>query len=207
MQKMKSRIQEQAVNLKTKGKRGKRVLFVSLSTALGMGAFVPLVVNLALAGRFTWSLVPLGATGMSWLILAPLFILSRHRALASWLAAAITLPLFLWLVESLVPAKEWLLPLGLPSAAFGLATLFVILWVWRYSRLRIWYALSGTGLACTLVCVPLFLVVRPYLPQPDPALQARILVFIIMCGVTVGLVLTACLIHGFKFTKSKTGPR
>jgi hypothetical protein len=184
-----------------KGGKARSIVFVILSIMLAIGAFVPLLVNLALAGRFTWSLIPLGAVLMTWLILAPWFVLRRHRALISWAAAAVSAPLFLCLVESLITVKGWYLPLGLPAAAFGLSAWGGIVWVWRYSRIRIWYALSLTSLLIVLLSLVMYPLVRPYLPQPDPMERERYIVFICQCGVTVMLALIALVVHKQKVVK------
>jgi hypothetical protein len=194
---------EEKMDIRINGGRGGAIVFVILSCALAIGAFVPVLVNLALIGRFTWSLIPLGAMVMAWLIIAPVYFFRRHRALISWAAAAVSLPLFLWLVESLVAVRGWLLPLGLPVTALGLAAWGGIVWVWRYSRIRVWYSLALTLFLCTLVSLPIYFIVLPYMPQPDPVLWVRIIVFICMGGVSVLLAVVGLLVHGRKARKEK----
>jgi hypothetical protein len=191
------------MNEKNRRSRGGAIAFAILSGALAIGAFVPLLVNGVLLGRFTWSLISLGAITMAWLIMAPWFLPRRHRPLISWATAAVSLPLFLWLVASLVAIKGWLLPLGLPAAALGLAAWAGIVWIWRYSRIRVWYALALTLFLCTLVSLPIYFTVLPYMPQPDPLLWVRIIVFICMGGVSVLLAVVGWLVHGRRARKEK----
>lgn len=179
---------------------GKKVFFIVISIALAIGGFVPALVNLAAAGAFTWALYPLGAVAMTWLILAPLFLFRRQRLLWSWLAAVVTLPLFLWLVETVNPSKGWLLPLALPAAAVGLAAWGALICVWRYSRIRILYAVSLTLLVLALTSFTEKLIVRPFI-QPDPLEWVRDLVSACLAGLAALFALLGLAVHRLQFFK------
>jgi hypothetical protein len=114
-----------------------------------------------------------------------------------------TTPQSFYLLESLVAVKGWLWPLGLPVTALGLAAWGGIVWIWRYSRIRVWYALALTLFLCTLVSLPIYFIVLPYMPQPDPILWVRIVVFICMGVVSVLLAVVGLLVHGRKARKEK----
>lgn len=177
--------------------RGSTIAFVIVSVGLAIGAFVPLLVNFLTAGRFDWSLYVLSAVVMTWLIVAPWFIFRHNRATISWVVAAVSVPLFLWLVESLGTDKGWLLPLGLPSAVQGLAALGGIVWLWCHSRIKVWYALALTVFLLALVSLTEQALARPFL-VPDPIEWVRNLVTFCLGGVSVGLALVALLVHGPK---------
>jgi|WetSurMetagenome_2_1015567.scaffolds.fasta_scaffold63187_3 hypothetical protein len=148
--------------------RAKRIAFWIVSGLLGAGAAIPVVVNLALAGRLTWSLYSLGATVMAWLILAPWFLFLRNRSWISWGAAVVTVPLFLRLVESLAPAKGWLLPLGLPAAALGFAALGGWIGLWCPRRLGFWYGAAFSFVILGILSLAEYLLARPYMVWEVP---------------------------------------
>jgi hypothetical protein len=134
---------------------------------------------------------------MAWMIVAPWFIFRRSRAMISWAAAAVSVPIFLWIVESLGTNKGWLLPIGLPAAAAGLAALGGILWLWNYSRLKFWYAASLTFILLGLLSLFEYTLARPFL-YADPSESVRLYVAIGLAGVSLFLTLIALLVHRLK---------
>ncbi|MBL8967252.1 MAG: hypothetical protein JNG85_09595 [Spirochaetaceae bacterium] len=161
--------------------RGRKLAFAIISLILGFGAFVPMVVNLAVAKGLTWSLYAIGGTAMTWFVLAPLFLARRHRLALSWLAAVVTVPAYLGLVQAMTPAVAWLVPLGLPSAAIGLAGLGALVWLWAYSGLHALPALSLGFLVMGLVSFGESAVTAAWLGS-DPALWIRDLVSLSLLG-------------------------
>jgi hypothetical protein len=173
---------------------GKRTAFLAITALLGAGGVIPAVVNFALAGRLSWSLYSLGAVAMAWLILAPWFVFPRNRAPLSWGAAVVTVPLFLWLVETLAPAKGWLLPLGLPAAALGLAALGGLVAVWRSGWVKAGYAAALTFSILGILTFAEYLVARPYTVWEVPG---PVIGIISLCvgGASVALFLIAFVAH------------
>jgi hypothetical protein len=171
------------------GRRRKRaIVFVILSAAMSIGAFVPLLVDLLQDGRLTWSLYALGALLMAWLILAPWFLGERSRAVTSWAAAALTVPSYLLLVQSLSSVKGWLLPLGLPAAALGLAGSGAIVWLWSDRRIDRWYAAAATVFVLGLLGLTECLLARPFLvSDPYFAIRRRVILSIIGTSIVLGL--------------------
>lgn len=161
--------------------RGRKLAFAIIGLILGLGAFVPLVVNLAVAGGVTWSLYAIGGCTMAWLILAPLFLARRLRVALSWLAAVVTVPAYLALVQAMSPASAWLVPLGLPSAAIGLAGFGTLVWLWAYSGLHPLSALSLSFMVLGLGSFGESAVTAAWLGS-DPALWIRDLVSLCLLG-------------------------
>jgi hypothetical protein len=175
--------------LSAAGRRGKStIVFALLSGALFVGAFVPLLVDFVQDGRFTWSLYALGAILMAWSILAPWFLRQRSRAATSWAAAVLAVPSYLLLVQSQSPVKGWLLPLGLPAAALGLAGLGMTAWLWSDRRVDRWYAAAATLFVLGLVGLGECLLARPFLvADPYFWLRRRIVLAIIGASLPLGL--------------------
>jgi hypothetical protein len=133
---------------------------------------------------------------MSWFILAPWFVFPNNRFAFSWGAAAISVPLFLYLVESFSLAKGWLLPIGLPSAFMGLAVVGAIGWLWSYSRVKPLYVASLSFLLSASLSFGEVFLTRPFL-QPDPYESVRYLVSFCILGVSLLLAIVALSVHGF----------
>ncbi len=177
------------------------IAFLVISAALAFGAFVPLLVNVLVSGRLDWSLIPLGAIGMAYLILAPWFVLRRYRAAVSWGMAAISVPAFLYLVETLSPVRGWYLPLALPAALLGLAALGGIIWLWCYSPVHPWYAAACTfGILGLLTMLEHMLVWR--FLYPDPYEWIRNLVAASLGGAAILLYLSASIARGRRILKN-----
>ncbi len=182
--------------------RARRIVFTVFCAALFIGAFIPLLVDILLNGHFGWSIIVLGAILMAWLIIAPWFILRRSRAAVSWAAAAVSVPIFLWIVESLGTNKGWLLPLGLPAAAAGLAALGGLVWLWNRSRLKFWYAAALTFMLIALLSFAEYTLARPFLIV-DPSESVRRSVALYLAGASLLLGLIAASVHGRKPFKDK----
>ncbi len=181
--------------------RGRMIAFMIVSVVLAVGAFVPVLVNGLVSNRLNWSLYPLGAIIMTWLILAPWFVLRRHRAVTSWGMAVITVPLFLLLVESLSPVKGWFISLGLPAAVVALVGLGGIIWLWCYSRIHPLYAAASTFLIMGMVSLSEQMVAHPFL-FPDPYEWIRSLVTFSLGGMAVLLALVASFVRGGRVRKN-----
>lgn len=162
--------------------RGRTLAFAIVSLVLGAGALVPLVVDLAVSRGLSWSLYALGGVAMAWLILAPLFLARRRRIALSWLAAAVSVPAYLALAQAMDPGGSWLLPLGLPCAAIGLAGLGFLAWLWAYSGLHPLASVSLTLLALGLVSLGETAVTQAWLGD-DPAAWIRNLVSLCLLGI------------------------
>ncbi len=177
--------------------RARRTAFAVFCAALFLGASIPLLVDFLINGHFAWSIIVLGAIVMAWLILAPWFALRRSRAAASWAAAAVSVPVFLWIVESHSAEKGWLAPLALPAAAAGLAAMGAIVWIWNCSRLKFWYAAALTFILLGLLSLLEYALARPYLPA-DPSEPIRQIAAILLGGASLALALIAMSAHKLK---------
>ena len=188
---------------KERGKRVKGIVFAMINIGLFIGAFVPLLVDFVKDGRLENSIIAVGAMIMSWFIISPWFIFAKNRFGLSWTAAILSVPIFLYIVESLSKTKGWFFTLGLPSAAAGLTVIGVIAWLWIGGRLKLLFAASLSVFLIAILGVIEYLLARPYL-YPDPYESVRYLVLICLLSVSVLLAIIAFVIHGFKPFKEKS---
>jgi hypothetical protein len=126
--------------------------------------------------------------------------LRARRALAGWAAAVVVVPLYLWLLEALLPYKGWLLTLALPAAGLGLAAWGLLSLVWTVSRLRAGFALAATLVVAAGLSASEQALVQAYLLD-DPVAWLRDLVTLCIAGAAVLAFVVALAVHRGKFLK------
>jgi transcriptional regulator with XRE-family HTH domain len=109
--------------------------FAIFSIILVISLFTCFLVNFLIEQRFSWSLYPLGASVVVWTSVAPLILFKKHRALSSLIAFAVTVPGYLFLIELMSPAKNWVIPLALPILGILYAFALTIIFLYRRTRL------------------------------------------------------------------------
>ncbi len=108
-----------------------------MTAAFLIAAFVCCLCNYVADGRFDWSLYVVGSEAAAWLMAAPLLKFRRHRSAAAMGGLTVSLLPLLLLIESLCPAKNWVFPFALPIAAISLASLWVVVLLFRCFRGRL----------------------------------------------------------------------
>lgn len=191
------------MNTQSSGNNVKRIGFAVINIVLALGAFVPLTVDMALNHHPTWSVIVLGAIAMLWLIVAPWFVLPNGRFIASWAAALISVPAYLYVVETATGGKGWFLALGLPAAIVGLAGVGVAGWLWLYSRLKFWYAASLTLFLAAAVNHAEFLLTQSYVQDPVEWAHYLTTVSLLALGALLGII--AASVHGARLLRTSAG--
>lgn len=140
--------------------------FAIFSIVLVISLFTCFLVNFLIEHRFSWSLYPLGAALVVWLTSLPLFTFKRHRSLYAILAFSITTPMYLFLIELISPAKNWVLPLALPILAILYVFAFFVAFLYRNTKLSrfrvISYSLLFFGVP---VNIGIHMIVQSFLRQ------------------------------------------
>jgi transcriptional regulator with XRE-family HTH domain len=127
-----------------------RRLALAAFTALCLiGILVCAICNLAINGRFTWSLLPISAIVFAWPIAAPM--LTGGAKNLKWSLALLTILItpFLWVLYLLLPKQTMLLPIGIPMAVIGIALTWVVYVIFQ----RVHRKLLAWALVL-LVCIP-----------------------------------------------------
>jgi len=128
-----------------------RLVFPIICGALGIAAFVCALVDFCITQSLTWSRFPLSALLFCFVVLLPIFLLKKHRtAFGAAVFFAGLIPYLLYL-ESLVPAKGWVIGLALPIAAMTAGCTALCIWLFMYSKVDRLIAaaivLADTGVA------------------------------------------------------------
>jgi len=137
---------------------------IILSAVMLFACLVCFIVNYSIDRFFSWSLYPAGALFMIWATITPLLILQKNKAEGSFAALCITLIPFLLLVQWLVPAKGWFLPLALPLALLVLAGVGICLLAFRYIKNKLYAVAVAVFVFGVIVNYGVGIIVKSYLP-------------------------------------------
>ncbi len=87
-----------------------------LTIATAFPALLCLVINMILAGKFSWSLYVAGALAVVWVFVVPRFIIRKLSFMRLFIPDLIAVILYLLLLELLTPVNGWFVPLAMPIA-------------------------------------------------------------------------------------------
>ncbi|MDN3655733.1 DUF6320 domain-containing protein [Ferruginibacter paludis] len=135
-----------------------------LSGVFLFACLVCFIVNYSIDRFFSWSLYPAGALFMIWATITPFLLLQKNRTEGSFIALSVTLIPFLLLVQWLVPAKGWFLPLALPLALLVLAGLGICLFAFRFIKNKLYTVAVAIFVFGVVVNYGVGIFVKNYLP-------------------------------------------
>jgi hypothetical protein len=147
---------------------------IILSGVCTFACLVCFIVTYAIDHFFSWSLYPASILFMIWATITPLLLLQKNKAEGSSAALSGTLILFLLLVQWLVPAKGWFLPLALPLAILVLAGLGICLFAFRFVKNKLYPVAVTIFVFGVVLNYGVGMVVKSYIPYSGIDEVARI---------------------------------
>ncbi|TCK92678.1 helix-turn-helix protein [Natranaerovirga hydrolytica] len=123
------------INKLKEGNNTNRILFV-ITSAFLIGIFTCMLCDYLINKAFGWSLYPLGALLIIWLIIIPIFKLKKHRIIISFTVFALSVIPYLFLIEYIAGEKRWVMPLALPIAILSIIALYIVLYLFIYTQIR-----------------------------------------------------------------------
>jgi transcriptional regulator with XRE-family HTH domain len=120
-----------------------KIVFPIISASLALLAFLCLLVNYCIDQTFTWSIYPLASLLLCFVVLAPIFLLQKHRTLAAHGVLLITLIPYLFVIEHMAAAGSWVIPLALPIAALTIGCSAMCIWILLYTRINRYIAMAA----------------------------------------------------------------
>ena len=118
--------------------KSRKLIFLSFSFACVISIVVCIIVDFAINGHSTWSAYSILSVPFGWLIVSPTIIKKRGIILSLCSLTLFVLP-FLYLLERITPVTNWFAPVGIPSAAVGIPTIWVIYLLFRFLKINLWY--------------------------------------------------------------------
>lgn len=101
------------------------ILSILFSVTCFVGIMVCLICNLAISGRFSWSLIPVSSIVFAWVISIPSIILGKRGINVSFLSFSVFLIPYLYLLSSLINVKE-VFSIGVGIAVASIMFLWII---------------------------------------------------------------------------------
>ena len=116
-------------------------LFITTSVFL-LAIFTCLLCNYAIDNTISWSLYAVGGEVTAWLVIAPLLQLKKHRYLVSMAGLTVSIMPLLLLIEYLCPIKNWVIPFAFPIVIVTVASLWVSVFLFEYTKIKRLYLIS-----------------------------------------------------------------
>jgi len=116
----------------------RKLIFMSFSLLCFIAVGVCLIVNTAIDRQITWAAYPLISIPFGWAIISLLLVKKYGTALLLCSLTLLSLP-YLYFLSKITPVTDWFLPLGVPSAAAGIITCWILFFLFRYIKINIWY--------------------------------------------------------------------
>lgn len=111
------------------------ILLMIASIICSIAILVCAICDIAMSGRFTWSLIPISTIVFSWLISIPAIIMRRKRILSSLISLSICIVPYLFILSSLVKV-EAVFTMGSIMAIVSLIFLWLIFTTYHHLKDR-----------------------------------------------------------------------
>jgi len=126
------------------------------SGLLLLGILACTIVDIAIAGTFTWSLIPISSSVFAWLLFFPIFKFRLKGIIFSLIIFSVLVIPFLFILNNLVDSGGFLIPIGIRVSIVGSAYLWIVFVIFKILRKRMLMA-SAFSL---LLGIPLSLLIN-----------------------------------------------
>ena len=150
--------------MKNKVRSFRSVAAAVFSGALLVGIIVCVICDLAVSGRFTWSLFPVSSAVFAWAVFFPVIKMGVKGVVVSLGAVSVMVVPFLAVLDVLTGGS--VMAVGLPMAVIGVVYLWCVYAVFRVMRNRKLLAAAFALLLIIPVCLLINLIVAQMLAQP-----------------------------------------
>jgi len=118
----------------------RKVLFTIFSVLCFIPIGVVAIVDTAVTGSITWSIIPIVSILFFWAVVSPIFI-KNYKFIYSLLSLTLFALIFLFILNMLTYGT-WFFSLALPAAANTLASIWIVYFVFRFLKISFWYKIS-----------------------------------------------------------------
>lgn len=112
--------------VKSRSRKIRSILFLTVSVLFFLGAAVCVICDLAITGRFTWSMIPVTSLLLAWLVITPGIVWKKRGLAASLVSLSIAVIPYLFLLEKYIGIGGLIMPLGVKISVIGIAGLWCI---------------------------------------------------------------------------------
>jgi hypothetical protein len=150
----------------TTAKTNNKVIVI-FSTALMFLVLVCFIINYSIDRSLNWSWYPTGALVILWATVAPLLAMKKNKMMIVFSGFAITVISYLFLIQYMVPAKGWVVPLALPITTLALVALALSILAFTYLKTKLYAAAITVLLFGVFANFGVGKIVDGFLNEPD----------------------------------------
>lgn len=112
------------------------IFTIVFSITLLLGIIVCSIVDIAIAGTFSWSLFPISSIVFAWLVLFPIIKLGKKGVFISLTMLSIFIIPFLYVLNSIIKTNHMILPVGIRMSIIGVIFLWCIFVIFKILKSR-----------------------------------------------------------------------
>jgi len=179
-----------ALKRKDESNMAKNVMIAILfSITLLTGIIVCLIVNLAISGKLTWSLIPVSSIVFAWVISFPGIIMGKKGIAVNLISLSVfTIP-YLYLLSSLVSVKT-VFSIGTVIAIVSIAFLWLIFAIFhRIGKTKKLFALGVTFLLAALFLFIMNIILSKMIAEPILDVWDMLAVFVLLIMAFISFIL------------------
>ena len=113
------------------------ILTASYTVLILLGIITCAIVDLAVTGGFTWSLISNSACIFAWIVLTPAIKYCAKGIVISLIALSVFIIPFLFVLNLLIDSNNLLLPIGIWSSVIGIAYIWIEYFIFKKLKFRI----------------------------------------------------------------------
>ena len=121
---------------KRKIKLTQNIWTATYSIMLLLGIIVVSIVDLAISGAFTWSLIPISAIVFLWLVCFPVSKFGTKGIVGSLISLSLFIVPFLFVLDNLNEVTAPIMPVGIRMAAISIAFIWLVFGVFKIFKSR-----------------------------------------------------------------------
>lgn len=123
-------------------KKFQNIGFISFSLILFTGIVVCSICDVAIFGKFTWSLIPICSSIFTWFVLFPVIKLGRRGILITLIILSLMVIPYIYVLDFLIETDHLLFKIGFRVSIIGIIYLWVIFSVFCLLRKKKLFAVS-----------------------------------------------------------------
>ncbi|MDR2043269.1 MAG: helix-turn-helix domain-containing protein [Clostridium sp.] len=139
--------------VKSKTDSIQNIYAIVFSISLLLGVIVCTICDIAIAGAFTWSLIPISSIVFTWLSFFPVAKYGRKGIVGSLIALSLLIVPFLYVLNILMSVGALLLPIGIRMSVISIAYLWVVFALFKTLKSRKLIASAVSLLLAAPVCL------------------------------------------------------
>ena len=135
---------EMITSLKKKSKM--EIFYRILMGTLLLSGVINIIVDLAVNKKLYWSPIVLVSELLVGIFFSIIFLAKKERLLKSWLSVTVLLLPIQWMIQNSVTKGQWVSEYGVKLSAIWLMYSWLLILLWRFTKIRIWWLLTIAGL-------------------------------------------------------------